>query len=138
MSKINKIAKKLVKLNIKEVNKLYNILEKKYNIKYNINTLNNNISTKEVKTNEINQEKISSNNSSNSSFYDIYLKSLGTVKLPVIKLINNITGVSLTESKKLIDNIPSLIKKSIALEEAKKIQEDFKKVDAEIELKISK
>ncbi|WGH25360.1 MAG: ribosomal protein L7/L12 [Candidatus Shikimatogenerans bostrichidophilus] len=137
MKKINKIAKILVKLNIKEINELYNVLEKKYNIKYNIENINKNISTKEIKINDnnINENEVQNND---NNYYDIYLKSLGTVKLPVIKLINNITGISLTESKKLIDNVPSLIKKSIALEEAKKIQDDFKKVDAEIELKISK
>ncbi|WGH24809.1 MAG: ribosomal protein L7/L12 [Candidatus Shikimatogenerans bostrichidophilus] len=132
MKKIKEIAKKLVNLNIKEINKLYNILEKNYNIKINtnyssnINSLNTEISKKDDIN--INKKDIK---------YDIYLNTLGTVKLPVIKLINNITGKSLTESKKLIDKLPSLIKESISLEEAKKIQEDFKKLDVIIELKES-
>lgn len=133
MNKLKKIAKYLVDLNIKEVNKLYDILVTKYNIKINLNNdINNNKidNTNKINNNNNIKEKTSTN-------YDIYLKSLGTVKLPVIKLINSLTGKSLTESKSLIDNLPSLIKKSIILEEAKKIQEEFKKVDAEIELKES-
>ncbi|MDH3005104.1 MAG: ribosomal protein L7/L12 [Candidatus Shikimatogenerans sp. JK-2022] len=135
MKKIKNIAKKLVELNIKEINELYNILIKKYNIKNYINNIeNNNLSSNNNKIEQVNNTTTTTSNIN----YDVYLKSLGTVKLPVIKLINNITGISLTEAKKLIDNIPSLIKKSIGLDEAKKIQEDFKKIDAEIELKESK
>ncbi|WGH24623.1 MAG: ribosomal protein L7/L12 [Candidatus Shikimatogenerans bostrichidophilus] len=130
MNKLNTIAKNLVKLNIKEINKLYNILEKKYNIKID----NSNLSISD-NSNIQKEEEVTKN--TQDITYDIYLNSLGTVKLPVIKLISNITGKTLTESKSLIDKLPSLIKKSINLEEAKKIQEDFKKIDANIELKES-
>ncbi|MDH3004960.1 MAG: ribosomal protein L7/L12 [Candidatus Shikimatogenerans sp. JK-2022] len=135
MKKIKKIAKEIIKLNLQEINDLYNILEKDYglNLKYEIEK-------KEEKTNNKNinyEEKDKKEKIENNLLFDIYLKSIGTIKLPVIKLINNITGLSLTESKKKIDNIPSLIKKSIKLEEAKKIQEDFKKIEADIELKES-
>ncbi|MDH3004399.1 MAG: ribosomal protein L7/L12 [Candidatus Shikimatogenerans sp. JK-2022] len=133
MKKIKNIAKELVNLNIKEINELYNLLEKKYKINLNINNLynnndksNNNNINDNIKKKEIKQIK-----------YDIYIKSLGTVKLPVIKYINKLTGKSLTESKKMIDVLPSLIKKSIDLDESKKLQDDFKKLDVEIELKES-
>ncbi|WGH27114.1 MAG: ribosomal protein L7/L12 [Candidatus Shikimatogenerans bostrichidophilus] len=140
MKKLNDIAKKLVNLKIKEINEISKILEKKYGIKYN--NINNNILDKKntIDNNNNNntndKNKIdNSNNKSIKSVVDIYLKSISSIKLPVIKLIKTITGLSLTESKKCIDNIPSLIKKSIKLEEAKKIQEEFKKVEAEIEIK---
>lgn len=143
MKNIKDIAKKLVNLNIKEINELSKILNKKYGINYtnvnNNNITNDNITNKK----EINTEDKDINNNKDNiinklSLFDIYLKSVGTVKLPVIKLINTITGLSLTDSKKLIDNIPSLIKKSVKLDEAKKIQEDFKKIEADIEFKESK
>ncbi|WGH27628.1 MAG: ribosomal protein L7/L12 [Candidatus Shikimatogenerans bostrichidophilus] len=136
MKNIKDIAKILVNLNIKEINELSNILEKKYEIK-----INNNLNLEQQ--NNILVDKKDNNNNNNlnkeknitSSIVDIYLKSVGTVKLPVIKLLKNITGLSLTESKKFIDNMPSLIKKSLKIEEAKKIQEEFKKIDAVIEIK---
>ncbi|MDH3004612.1 MAG: ribosomal protein L7/L12 [Candidatus Shikimatogenerans sp. JK-2022] len=138
MNKLKEIAKKLIKLNIIEINELYEILNKKYNIKYNSINIDNNITNNSIGSNDRNGSLNIKDSTSTTTTYDLYLKSLGTVKLPVIKLINSITGKSLTESKKIIDNLPSLIKKSILLEDAKKIQEDFKKIDAEIELKESK
>ncbi|WGH25724.1 MAG: ribosomal protein L7/L12 [Candidatus Shikimatogenerans bostrichidophilus] len=135
MKNIKNIAKELVNLNIKEINELSKVLENKYGIKYNINNINNNlINNNDDKTNNKQNENIKKQ----SSFVDIYLKSVGTVKLPVIKLINSITGLSLTESKKLIDNIPSLIKKLVKIKDAKEIQENFKKIEAIVELKESK
>ncbi|WGH24990.1 MAG: ribosomal protein L7/L12 [Candidatus Shikimatogenerans bostrichidophilus] len=138
MNKLKDLAKNLIKLNIKEINKLYEILEKKYNIKNDLNITNySNINNH--KSNEIGPGNNSNNNIENkkSIIYNIYLKSLGPVKLPVIKLINSITGKSLTESKKMIDTLPSLIKEKLPLDECKKIQEEFKKIDADIELKES-
>ncbi|WGH26617.1 MAG: ribosomal protein L7/L12 [Candidatus Shikimatogenerans bostrichidophilus] len=137
MKNIKKIAKELVNLNIKEINELSNILEKDYNIKFNNNLMQNNIIPKDKNDNNNNNNLNNNINQDKNipSIVDIYLKSVGTVKLPVIKLLKNITGLSLTESKKIIDNIPSLIKKSLKIEEAKKIQEDFKKIDAVIEIK---
>ncbi|WGH28108.1 MAG: ribosomal protein L7/L12 [Candidatus Shikimatogenerans bostrichidophilus] len=140
MKDLNEIAKTLVNLNIKEINEITNILEKKYDIKFNnffnqeLNSNNKNIINNN--NNEpINKKNNNDNNLSSDTLVDIYLKSISSIKLPVIKLIKDLTGLTLTESKKCIDNIPSLIKKSIKFDEAKKIQEEFKKVEAEIEIK---
>ncbi|MDH3003691.1 MAG: ribosomal protein L7/L12 [Candidatus Shikimatogenerans sp. JK-2022] len=136
MKNIKDIVKILVNLNIQEINEIINILANEYNIKLNNYNLNNNNLNNNI---NIEQNNINNNNNVNNNItkdiVDIYLKSISNIKLPVIKLIKDITGMSLTESKKCIDNIPCLIKKSIKLEEAKKIQEDFKKIDADIEIK---
>ncbi|WGH25596.1 MAG: ribosomal protein L7/L12 [Candidatus Shikimatogenerans bostrichidophilus] len=129
MKKIKEIAKTLIKLNIKEVNELQKILIEDYGLK--IENVNNMVTNKKENIENDNKE----NKIEEDSLCNIYLNTIGTVKLPVIKLINNITGLSLTESKKKVDNLPSLIKEGITLNEAKKIEEDFKKIDAIIEIK---
>ncbi|MDH3004749.1 MAG: ribosomal protein L7/L12 [Candidatus Shikimatogenerans sp. JK-2022] len=137
MIDLKKIAKNLVELNLKDINKLSLILEEKYGIKEKniIENTNNKDQYIHNLPKENDTNTIKKNIEDVKSLYDLYLNSIGSIKLPIIKLISNITGKSLTESKKMIDNLPIIIKKDVDLEEGKKIQEDFKKIEGIIELK---
>ncbi|MDH3003984.1 MAG: 50S ribosomal protein L7/L12 [Flavobacteriia bacterium] len=132
MTDLKQLAEQLVNLTVKEVNELSMVLEKEYNIKpYNTVTI--------PSVSNINDAK--SQKKEEKNIFDVILKSVGTTKLAIMKLVKDITGKSLTEAKELVDsatNDPSkdtVIKTGINKEEAEKIKKQFEEKGAEIELK---
>lgn len=123
MTDLKKLANKLVNLTVKEVNELSNILKKDYGL------VSNQISYEEHITNNKNLEtKVEKNT------FNVILKSSGPSKLAVVKLIKEITGKGLKESKELVDSVPKTIKESINKEEAELLKKKFEYIGAEIEL----
>ena len=66
---------------------------------------------------------------------DVILKSAGANKLPVIKLVREITGLGLKEAKDLVDNAPKAVKEKIDPDEAKAIADKLTEAGAEVEVK---
>ncbi len=64
----------------------------------------------------------------------VVLASAGASKLPVIKLIKEITGLGLKEAKEIADNGGN-IKEDISTDEANEIKAKFEEAGATIELK---
>ncbi|MGX7593367.1 ribosomal protein bL12 [Candidatus Karelsulcia muelleri] len=120
--KIKDLAKELVKLTVLEINELSQILKTHYGIEeftgYNL-PRNNKENNKKPKTNR----------------FDLYLKSSCSSKLATIKLIKNLTGKGLRESKDLVDKAPSLIKNNLNKKEADLLIKEFEKIGAIAELK---
>lgn len=67
--------------------------------------------------------------------FTVVLKDVGANKINVIKVIREITGLGLSESKALADNAPSTIKENVAKDAAKEMEEKFKAAGATVELK---
>ncbi|WP_185871518.1 50S ribosomal protein L7/L12 [Blattabacterium cuenoti] len=123
---IEKLAEQLVNLTVKQVNELANILKKEYGIEPSTSVVKmENISSQEEKTSE-KEEK---------SIFNIILKSSGKSKLSVVKLVKEVTGKGLKESKDLVDNIPSILKESVNKKEAEDLKNKFEEIGAEVELK---
>ncbi|ANO35831.1 ribosomal protein bL12 [Candidatus Karelsulcia muelleri] len=125
-AKIANLAKELVNLTVTEVNELTIILKKDYGLEYNHDNQNNQNITE---TDPINQEQKKENIK-----YNMILKSSGTSKLAVVKLIKEITGRGLKDSKELVDSVPTTIKESLNKEEAELLKKKFEDIGAEIEL----
>ncbi len=68
------------------------------------------------------------------SSFDVVLASAGPNKINVIKLIKEITGLGLGESKAIADN-GGVIKEKVATDEANEIKAKFEEAGATIELK---
>ena len=64
----------------------------------------------------------------------VTLKDAGTNKLAVIKLVKEITGLGLGESKAIADN-GGVIKENVSSDEAKDMKAKFEEAGATIELK---
>ncbi|ADM89899.1 50S ribosomal protein L7/L12 [Candidatus Karelsulcia muelleri CARI] len=123
MTDLKKLANKLVNLTVKEVNELSNLLKKDYGL------VSNKISSEEQITNNKNLEtKVE------KTTFNVILKSSGPSKLAVVKLIKEITGKGLKESKELVDSVPKTIKESLNKEEAELLKKKFEYIGAEIEL----
>ena len=69
------------------------------------------------------------------SEFTVSLKDVGANKIAVIKVVREITGLGLAESKALVDNAPSVIKENVAKEAADEMVAKFKEAGATVELK---
>ena len=64
----------------------------------------------------------------------VVLKSPGQQKVQLIKLIKEITGKGLKESKALVDSLPAVVKEGLSEEEAQDLKSKLEEVGAEVEL----
>jgi large subunit ribosomal protein L7/L12 len=67
--------------------------------------------------------------------FDVILKSGGQAKLQVVKVVKEITGLGLKESKDLVDGAPKPVKEGISKEEAESIKTKLTEAGAEVEVK---
>ncbi len=67
--------------------------------------------------------------------FTVILKDIGPNKIPVIKVVRELTSLGLGEAKALVDNAPSTVKENVAKAEAEEIVNKFKEVGATVELK---
>ncbi len=75
-----------------------------------------------------------SEEASGPSTVNVVLTSAGPNKIPVIKLVRDITGLGLKEAKDLADNGGN-IKENVATEEANELKAKFEEAGATVELK---
>ena len=66
---------------------------------------------------------------------DVILTSAGGKKIPVIKVVREITGLGLKEAKELVDGAPAPIKEKIAPEEAEELKAKLEEAGASVEVK---
>ena len=69
------------------------------------------------------------------SEYNVVLKEVGANKIAVIKVVREITGLGLAESKAMVDGAPSTVKEGIAKEAAEEMAAKFKEAGATVEIK---
>ena len=67
--------------------------------------------------------------------FDVIMSSFGDAKLNVVKVVKNLTGASLMESKKLVEGVPATIKEKVSKEEAEKVKGELEEAGATVELK---
>ena len=69
------------------------------------------------------------------SEFNVVLTEVGANKIAVIKVVREITGLGLAESKAMVDGAPSVVKEGIAKEAAEEMAAKFKEAGATVELK---
>ena len=63
------------------------------------------------------------------------LAEIGPNKIPVIKVVRELTGLGLKEAKDLVDAFPKPVKEGVAREEAEKIKAALEEQGAKVEIK---
>ena len=63
------------------------------------------------------------------------LTEIGPNKIPVIKVVRELTGLGLKEAKDLVDASPKAVKEGVNREEAEKIKAALEEVGAKVEIK---
>ena len=67
--------------------------------------------------------------------FDVVLNAGGPSKLAVVKLVKELTGKGLKESKDLVDNAPTTLKEGVAKDEAEGLKKSLEEAGAEVEIK---
>ena len=67
--------------------------------------------------------------------FSAVLTEVGPNKIPVIKVVRELTGLGLKEAKDLVDASPKAVKEGIARDEAEKIKAALEEKGAKVEIK---
>ncbi len=124
MADIKALAEQLVNLTVKEVNELAKVLREEHGIEPAAAAAIvaagpvTDVATIEEKTQ-----------------FDVILKSAGAQKLPVVKLVKELTSLGLKEAKELVDAAPKAIKESVTKDEAESLKKQLEEAGAEVEIK---
>ncbi|MDL2334584.1 MAG: 50S ribosomal protein L7/L12 [Chloroflexota bacterium] len=73
--------------------------------------------------------------SEEQSEFSAVLTEIGPNKIPVIKVVRELTGLGLKEAKDLVDAAPKPVKEGIAKDEADKIKAALEEQGAKVEIK---
>ena len=67
--------------------------------------------------------------------FDVELTEVGAEKVKVIKVVREVTGLGLAESKAVVDGAPKTLKEGASKEEAEEIKKKLEEVGAKVTLK---
>lgn len=67
--------------------------------------------------------------------FNVVLTEVGANKIAVIKVVREITGLGLAESKAMVESAPAVVKEAIAKEAAEDMVKKFAEAGAKAELK---
>ena len=67
--------------------------------------------------------------------FSAVLAEIGPNKIPVIKVVRELTGLGLKEAKDLVDGAPGAVKEGAAKDEAESIKAQLEEAGASVELK---
>ena len=127
MADLNKIAETLVNLTVKEVSELATILKDEYGIEP--------AAAAPVMMAGGAATGGGEEAAAEKTEFDVILKAGGPNKLQVVKLVKELTGNGLKESKDLVDAAPSTLKEGVSKDEAEGLKKSLEEAGAEVEVK---
>jgi large subunit ribosomal protein L7/L12 len=124
MADIKKFAEELVNLSVKEVQELAQILKDEYGIEPAAAAVAVAGPAAGGAAEEAEQTE-----------FDVVLVSPGQAKLQIVKVVKEITGLGLKESKELVDAAPKAIKEKVSKAEAEQVKSQIEEAGGEVEIK---
>jgi large subunit ribosomal protein L7/L12 len=128
--KFKKIVEEIEKMSVLDLAELVKILEKKFGVSAAPQVVAApTAAPAAAPTTSAAEEK---------STFTVVLTSVGPKKIEVIKIVRDVTGKGLKESKDLVDaaaTAPQVIKENVKKEEAEEIKKKFESAGAKVELK---
>lgn len=67
--------------------------------------------------------------------FNVILTGYGDKKIPVLKVVRELTGLGLKEAKDLVEGIPKPVKEGISKEEAETLKKKLEEAGATVEIK---
>ncbi len=125
MADLKAFAEQLVNLTVKEVNELAEILKEEYGIEPAAAAVA--VAGPAAGGDAAAEEE--------QTAFDVILKSAGSSKLAVVKLVKELTSLGLKEAKGLVDSAPAPIKEGVAKDEAEALKTQLEEAGAEVEVK---
>ena len=126
MAYIKAIGEELVKLTVKEVNELANVLKEEYGIEPAAAAVAVAAGPAAAGAAAGAEEK---------SSFDVVLVDAGAAKLQVVKAVKEACGLGLKEAKDLVDGVPSTLKEGMSKDEAENLKKAIEEAGAKVELK---
>jgi len=129
-NKINNLIEELKSLTLLEAAELVSEIEKVFGVDTSVSVSNvsANISAVAVPAAvEAVEEKTQ---------FDVILDNVpADKKIAILKIVRNVTGLGLKESKDIVDNVPKVLKESISKEESETIKKEIEAAGGKIILK---
>lgn len=132
-TKINKIVDELKSLTLLECVSLIKEIEKNFELDTSAST--NIINSLSSETLEKNIQNDALQIEEKSSFNIVLLEVPADKKIAVLKIVRNLTGLGLKESKEIVDNVPKQIKEGVSKEESEAIKKELETLGAKIDIK---
>jgi len=126
MADLNALSDQLVSLTVKEVQELAKIMKDVHGIEPAAAAPVMMAGGGGAAVEEAPEEKTS---------FDVILKAAGGAKLAVVKLVKDLTGLGLKESKELVDGAPKAVKEGVTKDEAESLKKQLEEAGAEVEIK---
>jgi len=126
MADLKQIAETLVNLTVKEVSELATIMKDEYGIEPTAAAVAVAGGAAAGGGDDAGEAKTE---------FDVILKAGGPSKLAVVKLVKELTGTGLKESKDMVDNAPTTLKEGVAKDEAEGLKKSLEEAGAEVEIK---
>jgi len=126
MADLKQLAEELVNLTVKEVNELAGILKDEYGIEPAAAAVAYAGPAAGDADDAAPAEKTE---------FDVILKAAGQSKLAVVKLVKELTGLGLKESKEVVDSAPKAVKEKVSKDEAEALKNQLEEAGAEVEIK---
>ncbi|MBL1281145.1 MAG: 50S ribosomal protein L7/L12 [Fluviicola sp.] len=124
MADLKKVAEELVNLTVKDVNELATILKDEYGIEPAAAAVA--VAAGGAGGGDSTEEQTE---------FDVILKAAGGAKLAVVKLVKELTGLGLKESKEMVDKAPTTLKGAVSKDEAEGLKTSLEEAGAEVEIK---
>jgi large subunit ribosomal protein L7/L12 len=125
MADLKAFAEQLVSLTVKEVNELATILKDEYGIE----------PAAAAPVMVAGGGAAAADAPEEKTAFDVILKSAGSAKLAVVKLVKDLTGLGLKEAKELVDGAPKPLKEGVTKDEAESLKKQLEEAGAEVEVK---
>lgn len=123
MADVKAIAEQLVNLTVKEVQELSTILKDEYGIEPAAAAV------------VVAGGAAGGAAAAEKTTFDVILADAGAAKLGVVKVVKDLTGLGLKESKDLVDGAPKPVKEGISKEEAEALKKQLEEAGAKVEIK---
>lgn len=124
MADLKALAETLVNLSVKDVKELADILKNEYGIEPAAGA-----------PVMVQGGAAAADDAPVQTAFDVILKSGGQAKLAVVKLVKDLSGLGLKESKDLVDQAPKPVKSGVSKDEAESIATQLREAGAEVEIK---
>ncbi|HUT96090.1 MAG TPA: 50S ribosomal protein L7/L12 [Candidatus Paceibacterota bacterium] len=122
--KFKKIVDEIEKMSVLDLAELVKILEEKFGVSPMVPQ--SGISAGSSIDEAVKEEKTS---------FNVELKNAGVQKIQVIKVVKELTGLGLKESKDIVDAAPKILKENLKKEDAEEIKKKLEEAGATVELK---
>jgi large subunit ribosomal protein L7/L12 len=122
MADVKAIAEQLVNLTVKEVQELSTILKDEYGIEPAAAAV-------------VVAAGGGADAAAAKTSFDVILVEAGAAKLGVVKIVKDLTGLGLKESKDLVDGAPKPVKEGVSKEEAESLKKQLEEAGAKVEIK---